>query len=472
MPRCFLPLSRRAAVLQVPAVIRREIRETLVLAGPVVVTQLAQISMGFVDTIMVGRLGPEVLAGAALGSTMFYTFGILCLGVVLAVSPLVSQAFGAGDDAAIRHSVQQGLWVALVLTVGCMGLFWNIAPLLRLLGQDEATLLRAQAYLRAILWGVFPYLGLVALRGFLEGVSRPRAVTVITLCGVLVNIGGNYVLMYGKLGFPALGLVGTGYASACAFWFNFLVLLGYLLARPAFRQYHLFRDVLKPDGVRFREVFRLGLPIGAALGIESGLFSITVMMMGWIGTVALAAHQVAIQAAALTFMVPLGIGMATTVRVGQAIGRRERVAAERAGFTGIGLSVVFMTLTALLFWTAPRLVIGLYLDLEAPANAEVVRLTVTLLGTAAVFQVFDGMQVSAAGALRGLKDTRATMIISLFTYWGMGLTSGYLLGFTAGFGAIGLWWGLVVGLATAAGALIWRFHRQVPRAVDPTPVSR
>jgi MATE family multidrug resistance protein len=316
----------------------------------------------------------------------------------------------------------------------------------------------SQGYLRAIAGGVFPFLWFVVLRSFVEGVSKPRPVAVIAFLGVAFNIGANYVLMFGKLGFPELGIVGTGWASMLVFWCNFMLLLTFVRRNPGYRPYRLFARLGKPDPHYFRELFRIGWPIGASLGTEFSLFMITVMMMGWISTTAMAAHQIAIQCAAFTFMVPLGIGIATTVRVGQAVGRKDPVGVRWAGFVGILLSAVFMFGAALLFWTAPRTVVGLYLDLGNPDNDGVVDLAVKLLSIAAVFQVVDGVQVSASGALRGLKDTRIPMLIGLVSYLILGLTTSYTLGFRVGLGAVGLWWGLVLGLASAAVLLSMRFY--------------
>jgi MATE family multidrug resistance protein len=435
-----------------------EVKATLWLAAPVVLTQLGQISMGFVDTVMVGRLGSDALAGVALGNTCFFFTMVLGMGVLMAVQPMVSQAFGAGENDPIGRTVRQGLWLGLILGTGAFLLLWNITPLLRLLGQQEETIELAQGYLRAIAGGVFPFLWFVVLRSFVEGVSKPRPVAVIAFLGVAFNIGANYVLMFGKLGFPELGIVGTGWASMLVFWCNFMLLLTFVRRNPGYRPYRLFARLGKPDPHYFRELFRIGWPIGASLGTEFSLFMITVMMMGWISTTAMAAHQIAIQCAAFTFMVPLGIGIATTVRVGQAVGRKDPVGVRWAGFVGILLSAVFMFGAALLFWTAPRTVVGLYLDLGNPDNDGVVDLAVKLLSIAAVFQVVDGVQVSASGALRGLKDTRIPMLIGLVSYLILGLTTSYTLGFRVGLGAVGLWWGLVLGLASAAVLLSMRFY--------------
>lgn len=423
------------------------------------VTQLAHISLGFVDTVMVGRLGPEALAGVALGNTIFFNTLIFCMGILMAVGPLVSQAFGADDDDAIGRSVRQGLWLAACLGIVAFTVIQNGGTLLRWLGQSEANVQSAGAYLKAISWGIFPFLGMVALRSFAEAVSRPKAVTVIVMSGVGVNIFLNWVLMFGKFGFPALGLVGTGWASTGVYTVNFLLLAVWVLRQKDFQKYHIFSRLSRPDANMFRELFRIGWPIGASMGIETSLFMLTVIMMGWIGTTQLAAHQVAVQCAAFTFMVPLGIGMASSVRVGQAVGRRMPEDARRAGLTGVGLSVAFMSFTALLFLTFPRQVVSLYLDLSEPANRDVIAMAVQLLFFAAAFQVVDGVQVAVMGALRGMKDTYQPMVLSVLSYWGVGLVSGYLLAFPAGLQEKGLWIGLVLGLASAAVLLMIRFLR-------------
>jgi MATE family multidrug resistance protein len=440
----------------------REIKATIALATPVVATQVAQISMGFVDTVMVGHLSSMALAGIALGNSIFFTTIVIAMGVVMAVGPMVSQAFGAGDDSGLARSVRQGLWLAAILTVPSMLIVRNAGVLLTWMGQDAETVSLSQAYLRAISWGAFPFLGFVALRSFIEGVSRPRPATVISFAAVGLNILANYVLMYGKLGFPALGLVGTGWASSLVFWFMLIALVFVTQLSPTFAAYGVFRHIRRPDPRYLAEIFRIGWPIGISYGVESGLFLITALMMGLLGTVALAAHQVAIQCAAFTFMVPLGIGIATSVRVGQAVGRQDSEGATTAGFVGIGIAAVFMLFAATLFWIMPRAIVGLYLDLADPANAEVIRLAAALLVVAAVFQIFDGIQVSAAGALRGLKDTRVPMLIGFVSYWVFGFDRG----------PIGLWWGLVLGLVAAAVLLSIRFGiRARARFEDVVPVA-
>lgn len=436
----------------------KEVKQTLVLAGPVIGSQLGQMSMGFVDTVMVGRLGVEALAGVALGNTIFFVLLIVTMGVVLAVSPLVSQAHGANDPESIERSVREGLRMGVFLFIPPLILMWNIGPLLIKMGQVPETVVLTSSYLRAIVWGMLPFLWFGAIRGLVEGVSRPLPVTIITFLGLGMNVLANYVLMFGKWGMPALGLEGTGWASTIVYWTMFIAIASYSRWSKAFKDYKIFSGLGRIDFESFKEIFRVGWPIGISHGIEAGLFSITALTMGLLGTVSLASHQVAIQCAAYTFMVPMGIGIAASVRVGQAVGREDLLGARRAGYVALMLAGVFMTCAAVLFWVAPRFLVSLYIDVSLPDNFPVVELAISLLGIAAVFQVFDGIQVAALGALRGLKDTRIPMVIGFISYWVIGLSTGMTLAFVLDRGAAGLWWGLVLGLAAAAVMLSLRFR--------------
>lgn len=447
-----------------PPSLALEVRRTFALALPLILAQLAQMSMSFVDTLMVGRLGNASLAGIALGSSIFFLALIVCSGVLFAVGPTVSQAFGAGDLETAGRAAQQSFFLALLLFVPALMLFWQVGPLLARLGQEPQTAALATGYVQAIAWGFLPALLTTGLRGLLEGISNPRPVMFIALAGVGLNVFANYTLMFGNFGFPALGLVGTGWASAFTYWMTFLALALYV--HRALPQFGVFRRLRVQRRVLWT-LLRVGWPIGLTLGFESALFSATAILMGVLGTVPLAAHQIAIQSASFTFMVPLGLASATAVRVGQAAGRRDAAGVRRAGWVGIALSAAVMLLSALTFWLLPERVVSLYLRLDDPSNAAVVRTAVQFLAFAAAFQVFDGLQVSAAGALRGLKDTRAPMLISLFSYWGIGLSSGALLAFTLGLGGRGLWLGLVLGLVAAALLLVGRFRRVYLRLLRP-----
>ncbi len=430
----------------------------LALAAPVVATLLAQVSMTFVDTVMVGQLGPEPLAGVALGSSTYFLLLVVSFGFVLAVGPMVAQAYGAGEVEPVERSVRQGLWLALALGVPATFLVYNAGVLLRLLNQPPEVIYHSERYLHAVAWGIVPALWFIGLRTFVEALSRPWLVTILTSVGVGLNIWLNSVLMYGKFGLPALGVAGTGMATSMVNTFLFASMALVVSRRAPFREYRIFSGLSRPDPRYFRELFRIGWPIGCSLGIEHGLFTSTAFLMGLLGAAALAAHQIALQCAAVTFMVPLGIGIAGSVRVGQAAGRQDAGGVRRAGYSALLLAGLAMCAGAVLFLTSAEGIVGIFLDPQNIEQQHVVSLAVALLGIAAVFQVFDGLQVAAAGALRGLKDTRMPMFIGLFSYWGVGLTAGVILCFVQGWGARGLWWGLVTGLATAAVLLIWRFH--------------
>lgn len=436
----------------------REAGATLRLATPIIVSQLAQVSLGFVDTVMVGRLGPEALAAVALGAAPFFALALVFLGVCLATEPLVSQAFGAGDEARVARSVHSGLWAALLLSLPAMLLMRGAGALLAWppLGQPPETAHAAHAYLDALTWGIPGFLVFGALRSYCEGVSRPLAVTVIALASVGVNVVANLALIFGAWGAPALGVVGAGYASAIASTFSALALAAFVVLHPVLRRARPLR-IGRPHGPTLREIAHVGLPLGGTLFVEAGFFGATALMMGRLGATSLAAHQIAIQCASVTFMTALGTALAGAVRVGQAAGRGDGPGVRRAGFVAIGLALAFMTLSAAAFRTLPDRIIALYLDPADPANAAVVLLATRLLAIAGVFQLFDGLQVSSAGALRGLKDTRAAFVVVLVAYWGIGLGTGLTFAFGLGGGAPGLWWGLVVGLLAAGIGLFGRF---------------
>ena len=449
--------------------LRREIRATVALAAPLALTQLAQMAMSFVDVIMIGRLGTASMAAGVVGSSLFFTLMLICLGVVMAVNPLVAHADGAGDDAEVGRSARQGLWLATALGVPLVVALGFIEPVLLAVGQEPETAALAAGYVGAIRWGLVPNLWLTALRGFTEGLSRPRPVLIITLIGIVVNVFGNWVLMYGKLGFPALGLIGTGWSSAIVMAVMFTLMAGYVRFIPSLRQYRVFAGLRKPDAEHFRALFRLGWPIGVQFGLEAGLFMAGTLLVGLFGATALAAHQVALNASSVTFMVPLGIGMAATVRVGQALGRGDAPGAARAGWTAIALGASFMSGAALLFWLRPEWVVWVYTGQGTETvSPETIRMAAALLGIAAVFQVVDGTQASAAGALRGLKDTRLPMLIGAVSYWVVGMGTAVVLAFVLEMGALGVWWGLTAGLATAAVLLTLRFRRRTRALNAPT----
>lgn len=434
-----------------------EARAYALLAVPLAGAQLAQAATAFVDTVMMGLLGSSILAAGGLGASLFQALVLISSGIVAAVSPLVATAFGAEQPATVGKIVRQGLWLAMVLALPIGLLLWWANVWLVWLGQETEVVNTALPYLRAIAWGVLPALEFAVLRNFITALSEPRPVILIMVAGTGCNVIANYCLMFGKLGLPALGLAGIGWASTFCLWGMFIALVLYVLTQSRYRVYQVFWRLHKFELGGLRELLQIGLPIGILAAVETGMFTVTLFLMGRLGATTLAAHQIAIQTSAITFMVTLGISLAATVRVGQFIGQQNPGGARLAGLVGISSAALFMSLMGLLFWLFPERFVGLYLNLDDPANRQVIELAKRLLRVAALFQIADGIQVCAAGALRGLKDTRIPMLVGIMAYWGVGLTNGYLLGIRLGWGGVGLWSGLALGLTMAAIILTWRF---------------
>jgi multidrug resistance protein, MATE family len=424
-------------------------------AVPLIIAQLAQQGLVLIDTLMAGRFGETALASIGLGGAVFgFTLNIFG-GVMLAVGPLVSQAQGAGNPYEAAKAARHGLLLALVMGIPMTLFFWNAEPLLRLLRQPETTIALTSSYLRIVSFGFTPYLCYIALRGLIEGSLRTRPVMVFSFIAVVIKLLLNYTLIFGHFGFPRLGLEGAGYATMIV-EFSLLVLGGWYVWRR-FKRYQIF-SWQRFDGKIIRELLRVGVPIGVNFAFEAGMFTAVTILMGTLGAVQLAAHQIASQSAYFTFSVPLGIASATAVRVGQAVGKGDMQQVKQMGRLGVGFAVLAMVSSALVYWLAPQFVIGLYLNVNDAANANVVQLATVFLSIAAMFQVFDGAQVTSAAALRGLKDTRIPMLVSLLSYWLIGMGSGVLMAFQFGLGGRGLWFGLVLGLAVASILLTVRFN--------------
>lgn len=433
-----------------------ELRALLIVAAPLVLAQLAQNGMSFIDTVMIGRLGAASLAGMALGATVFSLVLVSCMALVMAVSPLAAQAVGAGKPEEAAKTVRHGLVLALLLAVPVALFVANAAPLLRYAGQDPSIIASAETYLRAVAIAFPGAFSVVALRGFLEGHGDTRPIMYVAVGGVLLNGGANYLFIFGHLGLPALGLPGAGYATSLTYAVMALA-LGVIIARR-YPSLGVFTGWKTPDLSLYRELLTVGWPIALTLGFEVGLFSAASLVMGRFGESPLAGHQIAIQMSSLTFMVPLGIGIAAGIRVGQAAGGKDASGVRLAGWAGMALAAGFMVCTAALYLLAPRAITSLFLDLSDPANAAVVGFATSFLVLAGLFQVFDGVQVAAAGALRGLKDTRMPMFITLLAYWLIGLPIGMLCAFTFGLGPRGMWFGLIIALMVAALLLSARFR--------------
>lgn len=440
------------------AAFRRELPNLLTIALPLTLAHLAQNAMTFVDTLMAGRLGPEALAGIALGGASLSFISVITSATLFAVAPLVAQATGAQDPATIRRTVRQGLLLTMLIAPVAMALIWAAGPLLLAMGQDPDTARGATGYLRAASFGVLPYMVFTVLRAYMEGQGNTRPLMFIAFFGVGLNILGNQAFMFGRWGFPALGITGTGLVTTLVYLLMAVVAVVYVARR--YPRHRVFATDWRWDGGSVREIVRLGWPIALTTAFEMGMFLTSALLMGLIGPAQLAAHQVAIQTASFTFMIPLSLGVATSTRVGQAVGRGDPWGVRGAALAGVACALAVMVVTALLFLLLPMRVIGIYLDTGDPANAAVVMHALVFLRAAAAFQLFDGLQVSVLGALRGMKDTRGPMFITLVSYWVVGLGSGFGLAFGLGWEGLGLWYGLVIGLAVASIALTARLLRQ------------
>jgi multidrug resistance protein, MATE family len=426
-----------------------ELRGLLLLAGPLVVNQLGQVGMNTADTIMVGPLGAEPLAAAGLGSALHHFALLLMIGTIMGMTPLVSQSFGAGDVDGCRRTLVQGTWVALLLSVPVMLFCLAGRELSLLLGQDPAVAELTGGYMRALAPGIAPALLFVAARQYLEGMGHATAPMVVTFIGLALNIPSNLILIYGVEGWvPAMGVVGSGWATSIVRW-AMLVAIALFLALK--RSLPSLKVSLRPRRAAILRILTIGGPIGGQFGLEVGLFSFAAVMMGWLGSVELAAHQVTINIASTTFMVALGASLAGSIRVGQHIGGRRRRAVQRAALATYVTATGFMLCCALLFVLMPRSLIGLYTP-----HAEIIDLGSRLLLVAAAFQLFDGAQVAGMSILRGAADTRRPMLIAGVGYWGLGMPTAWLLAFTAGAGPVGIWVGLSIGLAAVAVLLALR----------------
>jgi MATE family multidrug resistance protein len=420
-------------------------------------TQLGQIAMMTIDLALIGRLGNSAVAAASLAHAIFFAAFTFGLGLVSAVSPLAAQAYGARKPRLVRRALRVGLWVAVMVGIPLSLLQMRSGELLLWLKQPTDVAMLAQRYLDGLAWSLTPAWLFIALRGFMSALNRPEPALWVTLAAIPANGVLAYLLIFGALGFPRLDLLGAGIATTVVSAGMVVALVWICYASAPFKKYHVLGHIWRSDWPLFRQLVAIGLPISVTFLLEHGVFASAALLMGIIGTVALAAHQVALHTAAVVFMVPLGIGMAATVRVGHAVGRRDAGAARRAGFAAMALGVVFQAFMAI--WVVlgreqiPLLFFG------SDADPATLSLTSTLLLIGASFFIADGLQVIAAGALRGFNDTRVPFLFAAASFWLVGFPCAYLLAFRAGLGAVGVWVGLVLGLVCYAALLVTRFAR-------------
>ena len=434
-----------------------EFRATFALAWPLVIAQVAQNALQATDVIMMGWLGPEALAAGTLASSFMMPLFLFGVGVVGSVAPLVAQARGRRDIKAVRRVVRQGFWAAILLAVIIAPILLQVRTIFGWLGQDPTLAARAEEYIQIAIFMLAPAMGVMVLRGFLSAFDSARIILVVTVCGVIVNAIGNYLLMFGHFGLPRLELRGAALATALTNLFMLAAMLAFVLRHRRFKRFNIHIRFWKPDWPRFREIFRIGTPIGLTVLAEVGLFTAATMLMGLLGTDEVAAHAIALQCASLAFMVPLGLGMAATVRVGVAYGRKDSDGIRLSGWTSFGLGTLFMAVSALCFLLFGPVIVSFFLDPSIPENQNALLLAASFLAIAGIFQLADGAQVVAAHALRGLSDTKVPMVIAIFGYWLVGLPVAWLMGFTLGLRGTGIWLGLAAGLVFVAILLVGRF---------------
>jgi MATE family multidrug resistance protein len=430
----------------------REARALMILGLPMIGSQVAQFSMHITNTMMLGRYSVESLAAATLGVTFFFIFFILCSAYAWAVMPMVAAANANGDDREVRRVTRMGFWLTTLAAVVVMPAFWFSVPILLALGQKPETAELAGVYLRVTGWSIFPATGVMMLRSYLGALERTQVVLWVTVGAAILNAFLNYAFIFGHWGAPELGLRGAAYVTAIVQGFSFLGLAVYVALHPAFRRHEIFVRFWRPDWGAFASVFRLGWPIGFTALAENGLFAATAFMMGWLGTTPLAAHGIALEIVAAFFMVHLGLSQAATVRAGRAHGRGDRAGLRVTAFSTYAVSLLVLIPTMALFLFGGGLLAGLFVAADDIARPEIIAAGTTLLAVAALFQFADAGQVLTLGLLRGVQDTRVPMVMAAVSYWGIGIPTGYALGFPMGYGGPGIWVGLVVGLAVAFGA--------------------
>jgi len=434
----------------------------LKLAAPLVLAELGWMGMGVVDTMMVGRVSAEAIGAVSLGSVLFYAVAIFGSGLMLGLDTLVSQAYGAGKLMDCHRALVSAVYFSLPLAPGLMMLVWCWVPLLGRFGIHPAVLREAVPYLKAIMWSTFPLLLYFALRRYLQGMNRATPVMFALVTANLVNLAGNWILVYGHFGARAMGAEGSGWATCISRVYMVGVLVICMFYDAAAHRTGLLHVSLMPDFAGIRALIVLGVPAALQLTLEVGVWAAATALIGTLDPRSLAAHQIAINTASFTYMVPLGISSAAAVRVGQALGRGDSAAAARAGWTAMALGAAFMTMVGVVLLAAPQ-----YVARAFSTNRAVIRTAVGLLAVAAAFQLFDGIQTVATGALRGAGDTRTPMFCHLLAYWLIGLPLGYVLCFNAGWRAMGLWTGLCVALILIGSVLLFVWIRKVQMMSHP-----
>ena len=452
-----------------------EIGATLALSWPLIIANAAQSAMTTTDLMMLGWLSPKALAAGALGFNLFLPLLLFGIGLTSAAAPIAASLIGAdpGDVAGPRRAAHQAFISAIALALPMWAVLWNAKNILIAFGEEPDLAALAAVYLHGLQWALCPAFLFFAARSIFAAVNRTGPTLLAGVLAVAVNAAGNYLLIFGKLGLPALGVFGSGLATLISQCFMLLILVVYAFLDPHLARYRLFNSLWRVDWPKLKALWRLGVPIGATITFEITIFAGAVFLMGLIGAAALEAHALVFQIASMAFMVPLGVSQAATVRVGQAFGARNALGVSRAGWTALAICLAFMVFTASTMLAFPRALMSVFIDVDAPRNAEIVERAGAFLIVAALFQIFDGAQAVAAGMLRGVQDARTPMLIALFGYWGIGLPVGAGLAFLTPLAGVGLWIGLACGLACVSALLLarWRLRERAGFFSEAIPES-
>lgn len=449
-----------------------ELRATLLLAGPLALANVLQMLTYAIDVIFIARLGEAQLAASALAVSLFSLVLWAMTALTGAVAPLIAEAIGARSPSfrPVRRATRMALWLAVISGIAGVGLCLLLEPIMHATGQQPAIIALAGEYNNVIVISMVPMLLAAVLRNYVSALGRPIFATAITGLGIFVNAGANYAFIFGNFGAPELGLTGAAVATIITALFTLAVYVAVILADPALSRFHIFYRFWRPDWPRLLQIVRIGTPIALTVTAEAGIFGAATFLMGRFGASELAGHTVALQLAALAFQVPFGVGQAATIRVGYFYGARDRVGMGQAGWVALVLGTGFMAITASTMVLAPYPLLSIYVDPYASKNTALVGFALQYLALAAAFQVVDGMQAVAAGALRGVQDTRVPMWIAIFSYWvpGFGLAIG--LGFYTPLQGVGVWIGLAAGLSCAAILLTWRWARREALSLTARPL--
>ncbi len=444
---------------------RHEASTTLKLAWPLILSNLTMALIGATDVLMIGWLGARELAAATLGFNLAMSCAIFCMGLVTASAPMMASEIGRMSHSVrdVRRTFRQAIWTAITVIIPFWILLWNTESILVYFGQQPDLAHNAGLYISAYMWSILPFLCFIILRNFVSALEQPVWALIISVIAVLANALFNYALIFGKFGVPAFGVIGAGIGSVMTNLLMFGGMALVVILHKRFRRYHLFGRFWGADWQRYRALWKLGLPIGVTMGLEGSVFGIAALLMGLINAESVAAHAIALQLASLTFMVPMGLGQAATVRVGIQYGRRDHAGITRAGWVSFVLGTSFMAAMALVFVLAPNFLISIFIDASAPGNEKVAALAVSFLAIAAIFQIVDGAQVVGAGMLRGLHDTTVPMVFALMGYWFIGIGVGAGLAFWQGWEGIGVWTGLASGLGIVAVLMLarWMMRKRI-----------